>query len=148
MSKRFFFIFFLFCLSACNKEKKFSFATQPLVVRDLDAIRKRGYLEALVDNNSVSYFIYKGQSMGYEYELLQRLASELKVELKIKLITGIEEALDKLNRGEGDVIAFPLTITKERTAYVSFTDAFFNTQQVLIQKNQRIGACCLLKLLK
>jgi membrane-bound lytic murein transglycosylase F len=134
MSGRFFFIFFLFCLAACNKKEELPFAPKPLVVRDLDAIRKRGYLEALVDNNSISYFIYKGRSMGYEYELLQRLASELKVDLKIKLITGIEEAVDKLNRGEGDVIAFPLTITKERTQYVSFTDAFFTTQQVLIQK--------------
>jgi len=134
MTGRFFFILFLFCLSTCNQEEKLSFATKPLIVRDLEAIRKRGYLEALVDNNSVSYFIYKGRSMGYEYELLQRLASELKVELKIKLITGIEEAIDKLNRGEGDVIAFPLTITKERTQYVSFTNAFFTTQQVLIQK--------------
>ncbi len=134
MTGRISLIFFLFCFSACENRPASPFATKPLVIRDLDAIRKRGYLEALVDNNSVSYFIYKGRSMGYEYELLQRLASELKVELKIKLITGIEEAFDKLNRGEGDVIAFPLTITKERAQYVSFTNAFFNTQQVLIQK--------------
>ncbi len=107
---------------------------KPLIVRDLEAIRQRGYIEALVDNNSVSYFIYKGRPMGYEYELLQRLATELKVELKIKVISGIEEAIDKLNKGEGDLIAFPLTITKERTEYVSFTNAFFTTQQVLVQK--------------
>src|SRR5689334_12561877 len=134
MSGRFFFVICLICLATCNKKEELPFAPQPLVARDLDAIQKRGYLEALVDNNSLSYFIYKGRSMGYEYELLQRLASELKVDLKIKLITGIEEAIDKLNRGEGDVIAFPLTITKERTQYVSFTDAFFTTQQVLVQK--------------
>ncbi|HEV8513260.1 MAG TPA: transporter substrate-binding domain-containing protein [Cyclobacteriaceae bacterium] len=134
MTRKDFFILFLLCLASCNKKEELPFAPEPLVARDLEAIRKRGYLEALVDNNSVSYFIYKGRSMGYEYELLQRLASELKVDLKVKLITGIEEAIDKLNRGEGDVIAFPLTITKERTQYVSFTDAFFNTQQVLVQK--------------
>ena len=135
MAGRFFLILFLFCLSACKeKTPELSFSPVPLVVRDVEAIRQRGYLEALVDNNSVSYFIYKGRPMGYEYELLQRLASELKVDLKIKLISGIEEAIDKLNRGEGDVIAFPLTITKERAEYVSFTNAFFNTQQVLVQK--------------
>ena len=134
MTRNFFFIIFLICLSACSKEEELSFATKPLIVRDLNAIRKRGYLEALVDNNSVSYFIYKGRSMGYEYELLQRLASELKVELKIKLISGIEDAIDKLNHGEGDIIAFPFTITKERAKYVSFTNAFFSTKQVLIQK--------------
>lgn len=135
MAGRFLLILFLFCLSHCsNKTAETSFSTEPLILRDLDAIRQRGFLEALVDNNSVSYFIYKGRPMGYEYELLQRLASELKVELKIKVISGIEEAIDKLNRGEGDVIAFPLTITKERTNYVSFTNTFFSTQQVLVQK--------------
>jgi len=135
MVGRFFLVLSLISLSACKKKtEELSFATKPLVVRDLDAIRQRGYLEALVDNNSVSYFIYKGRPMGYEYELLQRLAARLKVELKIKVISGIEEAIDKLNRGEGDVIAFPLTITKERAAYVSFTGAFFTTQQVLVQK--------------
>jgi membrane-bound lytic murein transglycosylase F len=135
MAGRYFLVLFLICLVTCKqKTEEISFLTKPQVTRDLEAIRQRGYLEALVDNNSVSYFIYKGRPMGYEYELLQRLAAELKVELKIKLISGIEEAIDKLNRGEGDVIAFPLTITKERTEYLSFTNAFFNTQQVLVQK--------------
>ncbi len=132
---RLFLLLFCLCFADCNKRPDGpSFATYPLIARDLDAIRQRGFLEALVDNNSVSYFIYKGRSMGYEYELLQRLAAELKVELKIKVISGIEDAIDKLNRGEGDLIAFPLTITKERREYVSFTDAFFTTQQVLVQK--------------
>ncbi len=125
----------LFGLAHCKKKaEEVSFSPNPVVVRDLEGIRQRGYLEALLDNNSVSYFIYKGRPMGYEYELLQRLAAELKVELKIKVISGIDEAFDKLNRGEGDLIAFPLTITKERTGYISFTHAFFTTQQVLVQK--------------
>jgi len=135
MTGRFFLVIFLLGQLGCKeKTDKNPFSTKPLIVRDLDGIRQRGYLEALVDNNSVSYFIYKGRPMGYEYELLQRLAVELKVELKIKLISGIEEAIDKLNHGEGDLIAFPLTITKERTEYVSFTNALFTTQQVLVQK--------------
>jgi len=135
MAGRCFLVLFFFCLATCKKKtEQTSFATKPQIALDLDSIRQRGYLEALVDNNSVSYFIYKGRPMGYEYELLQRLASDLGVELKIKLISGIEEAIDKLNHGEGDVIAFPLTVTKERTEYVSFTNAFFTTQQVLVQK--------------
>ncbi len=134
MAARVFLFLFLFCFANCKKNTDVSFATMPTVIRDLDAIRQRGYLEALLDNNSVSYFIYKGRPMGYEYELLQRLAAHLNVELKIKVISGIEEAINKLNRGEGDLIAFPLTITKERTAYVSFTNPLFNTYQVLVQK--------------
>lgn len=124
-------LLFLFC---CNPAEKESFATKPLVQLDLDQITKRGYLNALVDNNSTSYFIYRGRSMGYEYELLERYATYLKVELRIKVIAGIEEAIDLLNKGEGDVIAFPLTITKDRTNYVAFSQTHFNTCQVLIQK--------------
>ena len=135
MAARILLLLTFFGLAHCKKKtEEISFSPNPVVVRDLEGIRQRGYLEALLDNNSVSYFIYKGRPMGYEYELLQRLAAELKVELKIKVISSIDEAFDKLNRGEGDLIAFPLTITKERTDYVSFTQAFFTTQQVLVQK--------------
>src|SRR5579859_4468844 len=102
MARRFLFILFLFCLPGCReKTAEIAFSTQPQLTRDLDVIKKRGYLVALLDNNSVSYFIYKGRPMGYEYELLHRLTTQLHVELKIKVISGIEEAIDKLNRGEG-----------------------------------------------
>ena len=107
---------------------------EPAVSRDLEQIQKRGFLQAIVDNNSTSYFIYKGSSMGYEYESLKRLASYLKVDLKIKLISGVEEGINALNRGEGDVLAFPLTITTDRKRFLSYTDPHYNTHQVLVQK--------------
>ncbi len=130
-----YFVFFLFCLFRCSPmAEEDTFAKEPAVLRDLADIQKEKSLSVLVDNNSVSYFIYRGSPMGYEYELLQRLAGYLKVKLKIKVISGIEEAFDKLNKGEGDIIAFPLTITEERKAYLAFTDPFFSTHQVLVQK--------------
>lgn len=125
-------LFFLFgCIPALEED---SFEKEPEVELDLDAIRQRGYLTALVDNTSISYFIYKGRTMGFEYELLKRLTDHLKVSLKIKLVAGIEQAIDLLNKGEGDILAFPLAITEERKGYLTFTDPHFNTLQVLIQK--------------
>ena len=106
----------------------------PQVEIDLDAIVKRGYINALVDNNSFSYFIYKGHPMGYEYELLQLLAKQLNVSLKIKVTSGVDRAFEQLNTGEGDIIAFPLTITKPRREIVNFTRPHFNTYQVLVQR--------------
>lgn len=130
------FYFFLFCfLFGCtSKAIDDTFAKEPQVALDLDAIRERGYLTALVDNTSISYFIYKGRTMGFEYELLKRLTDQLNVGLKIKLVTGIEQAIDYLNKGEGDILAFPLTITEERKQYLTFTNTHFSTNQVLIQK--------------
>jgi len=108
--------------------------TTPKVSIDLDSIQRRGYITALVDNNSISYFLYKGQSMGYDYELLQRMAKDLGVKLRLKRISGVENAIKKLNAGEADVLAFPLTITSQRKNYVRFTEPHFNSHQVLIQR--------------
>ncbi len=128
-------IFTAFLQYSCQPPgKEPSFATEPEVQIDLKEIKTRGYINVLVDNNSVSYFIYKGAPIGYEYELLQRFAKSLKVDLKIKVITGVEEAFNLLNKGEGDVIAFPLTVNLERKEYVAFTDPHFSTHQVLVQR--------------
>ena len=126
----------LLVVQTCNSpsENRPGFSKEPTVSRDLAQIQKRGFLQAIVDNNSTSYFIYKGSSMGYEYELLKRLAAYLKVDLKIKLISGVEEGINALNNGEGDVLAFPLTITTDRKQFLSFTDPHYNTHQVLVQK--------------
>lgn len=126
------FAFLFACCSSGNRNE--DFATTPKVNMDLKEIRERGFLQAILDNNSISYFIYRGQPMGYEYELLQSLSKFLDLELKIRVISGIEKSVNLLNRGEGDVIAFPLTITKERTSYLAFTDAQFSTSQVLVQR--------------
>lgn len=101
---------------------------------DLDSIVRRGYLNVLVDNNSISYFIYKGQPMGYEYELLQLFAKHLDISLNLVVTTGIGKAINKLNRGEGDVLAFPLTVTKKRKKYLAFTRPHFSSYQVLVQR--------------
>ncbi|RAW02714.1 MltF family protein [Pseudochryseolinea flava] len=119
---------------SCNPSQNKTFVSNPRVELDLDAIQKRGFINVLVDNNSISYFIYKGQPMGYEYELLTLLADELDVELRIKVTSGVEHAIDQLNRGEGDLLAFPLTVTKNRTDFVSFTKPHYNSFQVLVQR--------------
>lgn len=121
------------CLS-CNRAPNLRFATTPEVEIDLEEIVQRGYINVLIDNNSISYFIYKGQPMGYEYELLNLFVKELKIGMKIQVTSGVDRAIDLLNKGEGDIVAFPLTVTKERTQYVSFTNPHFHTYQVLVQR--------------
>lgn len=135
--RKFLIIGCLFILHSCGESPKQGFFSEPHVEIDLEAIKSRGYLNVLVDNNSTSYFIYKGVPMGYEYELLQLLAKELNVELKIKVTSGVERAIEQLNKGEGDILAFPLTINKERKKYIQFTKPQFNTYQVLVQRKPK-----------
>ena len=100
---------------------------------DLDQLNERGRLTAILNNSSTGYFIYRGQPMGYEYELLTRLAEKLNLELDIEITNDIEEAFQMLNRGEGDIIAFNLTVTASRKARVAFTEHHNEVKQVLVQ---------------
>lgn len=133
-------LFVLISLLSCSQNLKESRDSNKGVVEekvvdfDLDKIKERGSLRALVDNSSTSYFIYRGQLMGYEYELLTLLAKELEVDLEIIVTKSIDDAFKALNNGEGDLIAFTLTVTKERSSRVAFTHPHYTTRQVLVQK--------------
>ena len=116
-----------------SQSKDVSYAIEP-VDFDFDKIQERGYLIAVVDNSATSYFIYKGQPMGYEYEMLNWLAKDLDVELKLIKENSISNALEKVNRGEADIAAFNLTVTKERKQFVDFTDPLYFVRQVLVQR--------------
>lgn len=106
----------------------------PLIERDLAAIKKSGKLRALTIYSGTTYFLYKGRPMGYEYELLERLADHLDVKLDLIVVKDVDELFARLNKGEGDIVAHGLTITSQRKKSVSFTDYLYLTRQVLVQK--------------
>jgi len=101
---------------------------------DLPEIKARGKLLAITGYSANSYFIYKGQPMGYEYELLTILAKELELDLEIKIARSMDEIFEELNNGEGDIIAHNLTVTKARKEIVNFTDYHNTIRQVLVQR--------------
>jgi membrane-bound lytic murein transglycosylase F len=100
----------------------------------LATVKERGKLIALTNYNSISYFIYRGTPMGYQYELLKLLADELDVELEIIISNDLNETFKKLENNECDIVAINLTITKDRQEYLTFTKPISQTQQVLVQK--------------
>ena len=106
----------------------------PLVKVDLPKIKERGELVAITGYSSTSYFVYRGRPMGYEYELLKRLADHIGVELKIKLARNLDEVFNMLNKGEGDIVAYGMTVTLDRKDRVAFTRYHDKVTQVLVQK--------------
>jgi len=121
--------------STVNKETaEFNSIVTNSVDRDLDAIKKDGVLKALVVYSSTSYFLYKGQAMGFEYELLQQLADHLNLKLEIIISDDLDTEFEVLNRGDVDLIAHGMTITNQRKWEVDFTEYLYLTKQVLVQK--------------
>ena len=104
---------------------------------DLDSIKSRNKLVALVDNSTTSYFIYKGSPMGFEYELLERFTKHIGVELEVKVVYNLDSMMYYLNQGLGDVVAANITSTANRKKHVAFTNAIHKTHQVLVQRNVR-----------
>ena len=101
---------------------------------DLPQIQERDTLKAITYYGSTSYFLYRGRPMGYEYELVERLAEDMGLHLKIVIAENLDEEIKLLKKGKGDLIAHGLTITKDRKKKITFTEPHTMTHQVLVQK--------------
>ena len=102
--------------------------------RDLDDIREEGKLRALIAYSATGYFLYRGQPMGYEYEMLTRLAKRLGVQLELRVAQDLDQMLEILQNGQVDLVAHGLAITEGRKEEVSFSDYLYLTKQVLVQR--------------
>ncbi|MEQ3796426.1 transporter substrate-binding domain-containing protein [Flavobacteriaceae bacterium MJ-SS4] len=125
----------LFLLFGCEKDLiNKSEITEINESWDLEQIKASGTLRALMIYSGTTYYLYKGRPMGYEFELLERFAEYLDVSLEIIVVNDLDEIFEKLNNGEGDIVAHGLTITTDRKEDVAFTDHLYLTKQVLVQK--------------
>ncbi|WP_113923667.1 MltF family protein [Cognataquiflexum aquatile] len=127
-------IFGFQCTLFERTETEISFWENPVQL-DLDEIKERGYIRAVVDNSSTSYYIYRGRRMGYEFEMLKTLASSLDVRLHLIVKSDIEEAFYLLNTGKADIIAMNLAVSEDRKKFASFTSPIGSMGTVLVQKN-------------
>ena len=101
---------------------------------DLDSIRSRGRLIAVTDYNSTNYFIYRGEPMGFHYELLTAFADHIGVDLEMVTENQLENAFDLLNDGKADLLAIGLTVNTTRRNEILFSDPIYETRQVLVQR--------------
>jgi membrane-bound lytic murein transglycosylase F len=104
------------------------------VERDLPDLEEAGALTMVTMTNSTSYLIYRGEVMGYEYELLRAFCDEHGLDLEVRVAEQRTELLRLLNRGEGDVVAARLTATGELAARTALTPPLYETEPVVVQR--------------
>ena len=100
---------------------------------DLEEIVESDTIKVVTSYSPTSYFLYRGQPMGYNYEMLSNLSDFLEVDLELRLSRSLADMFDMLETGEVDLIAHNLTITGSRTENFAFTKPMNTTQQVLVQ---------------
>lgn len=75
----------------------------------LDDIVAGGELIMLTVNGPTTYYDYHGHGMGLQYLLCEKFAQQIGVSLRVEECKDTAEMVRKLQKGEGDVIAVPLS---------------------------------------
>jgi len=70
---------------------------------DFEAIKKRRVLRVLLRNNAASYFLYRGELMGFEYELAREFADYHGLRLEIVVPPSHRELTSWLLEGRADI---------------------------------------------
>jgi membrane-bound lytic murein transglycosylase F len=104
---------------------------------DLTGIKERGVIRMITRNNPASYFMWRGDLMGFEYDLLKQYASEQNLRLEVEVAPPGVEPMDWLEAGRGDVIAAAMTITPERAERVAFTRYYNKVAEQLVSAEPR-----------
>ncbi len=97
-----------------------------------DRIIERGRITVITRNNAHCYHIYRGEAMGFEYDLARAFADYLGVELAVQTSARWETMLPELRQGKGDFVAASLTITDARREAIAFSRPYMPIQQHLI----------------
>ena len=112
---------------------------EPSFARDLDDIRKRDTLIVLAPYNSTTYFLYRGEAMGYEYELLKDFAKDAGVELRVVLVQNRDSMMTMLRGGIGDIAAARLIPLPEDSGRVSYTRELYRAEPVVVQQKAPVS---------
>ena len=131
MKKLLYLFLLLFTVVIACKNKPVS---QESAAHDLPQIKDSGELVVLTLYSSISYFNYRGQEMGFQYELSEQFAKSLGLTLRFEVANSVHEMIDMLMAGDGDLIAYHVPITKERKDSLLFCGEDVITHQVLVQK--------------
>jgi membrane-bound lytic murein transglycosylase F len=126
-------LLFCFLLSTCYSHKH----KEGEASSDFPAIVDRGEITAVTLNSSTSYFQYKMQDMGYEYELIADFARAHKLKLHVKTAENVTRLTEILQAGEADVVAYPIQINHRYRQDFLFCGREQQNNLVLVQRANR-----------
>ena len=103
---------------------------------DLPELQRRGVLRVLTRNGAGTYYVWRGQLVGFEYELVTELARELGLRLEIVVPPSRADLFTWLREGRGDLVAAGLTRGPERAQAegVAFSRPYHVVNEVVVTR--------------
>lgn len=121
------------CIKQQEKAPEF-ILPEPSVV---EKILAKGYLDVSTFYSTTDYYVYKGITRGFHYDLAKDFARFLGVKLRIAEVNNdIDSAIVRLRKGKYDLIAVSMTETFERKNKIKFAQPLFRTGEVLVQNKK------------
>lgn len=103
----------------------------------LSNIFKAGKIRMITQNTPNSYYIYRDQPMGFEYELAKEFAGFLQVDLEV-ITPSWDDMLDYLDMDKGDFVASGVTITEDREKNILFSQPYMDVEQKFIYHKSKL----------
>lgn len=123
--------FFLASFCACYTRPD---ARPEDTAEDFPQLKEKGELTAVTLYGSTSYFLYRMEPMGYEYELIHDFAKANGLKLNIRTAGNLPRLLEMLLAGEADVAAFPIVFNRELKQQFIYCGREELATQVLVQR--------------
>ncbi|GLQ33706.1 hypothetical protein GCM10007876_41860 [Litoribrevibacter albus] len=102
---------------------------------DWAEIVERKTLRMITRNSSDSYFMWRGELMGYEYDLIKKFADRNGLYLDVVVADG-QDMIDLLLQGKGDIIASSQArLASRRARGVEFTRPYNVVDEVLVGRS-------------
>lgn len=101
---------------------------------DFEQIKESGSLTMITISSSYTYFIYKDEAMGYDYDLCKDFCDHHGLTLKVKVAENYTKLIEMLQNGEGDMVAYPVNIQNELRDSIIYCGPTQISHQVLVQR--------------
>ena len=100
---------------------------------DFSKIKEEGLpLRVITRNSPETYFLWKGELLGFEYELMEEFGKQQKINIEYIVADSFDEMIELLNEGKGDIIAAGLSRTQERLNDYTFSIRYKRVSELLI----------------
>jgi len=100
---------------------------------DLKQINQKNLtLRVITRNSPETYFLWRGELMGFEYELMREFSKRHKVRLEVIVAESYQQMKALLKQGKGDVIAAGLSRIAERKPELKFSFRYNRVSELLV----------------
>jgi len=125
----------LIALNGFLNQARLAVRPPSIAKHDLPGIRNTQVLRVLTRNNPATYFLWRGELLGFEYELARHFAKQQKLRVEMVVPPMREDLIPWLLEGKGDLIAASMTISDQRESQgIEFSRPYLTASEIVVAR--------------